>query len=719
MPLLQFIADLPSDQTVLLDCSHNPTLVLLAYLVASAAGFTALAMANRVRASRSLSSREAWRWIGAFALGGGIWSMHFIAMLAFTAPLKIDYDYRITLCSLLIAIGVSYVVMWVIGRERLAAWQYLTAAVAAGVGIASMHYSGMAAIRSVAAQYYDPLLFGVSIAIAIGASLAALILAFYFRGKTGERVHWQRLLSSLVMGSAIVSMHFTGMAALTLAVPTDIYLQSLQPSLGSGDQNLLAAAIGLVALLIIVTGLGASWADQRLREQHAKLTSVANQLNAITHYDPLTNLFNGRAFTQLATQVLAARQPRQSVLALLFIDLDNFKRINDSLGHASGDLILQQVAQRIRSALGGEDVLARFSGDEFCILAALDHAEQAERLAERILEQLHPPFSLASGQLSLTASIGLSVCPQDGTDYDKLFKHAGLAVGHCKQNGRNRSQRFSPELELRAHLDLTLEQDLRRALNEDTLAVHYQPIVASATGQVISLEALARWHHPQQGTIGPERFVPLAEQHGFITELDLWVARRACRDLKELHAAGYPQLRVAINCSVLNLSNHTLPSAIARILDQTGLSATALILEVTENALMSNLAAAVQILEEVRQLGVKISIDDFGSGYSSLAYLSKLPVNSLKVDRSFIREIPAQANDMAITAAIIAMAHKLQLKVVAEGVETSAQLDFLRANECDFIQGYLFSRPLSLAELRTWLGRAHNAAAEPSSYSPA
>ncbi len=256
-------------------------------------------------------------------------------------------------------------------------------------------------------------------------------------------------------------------------------------------------------------------------------------------------------------------------------------------------------------------------------------------------------------------------------------------------------------------------------MNEDTLQVHYQPIVASDTGQVVSLEALARWQHQQQGAISPERFAPLAEQHGFITELDLWVTQRACRDLKELHEAGYPQLRVAVNCSVLNLSNHALPSAIARILDETGLGPTALILEVTENALMSNLAAAVQILEEVRQLGVKISIDDFGSGYSSLAYLSKLPVNSLKVDRSFIREIPAQANDMAITAAIIAMAHKLQLKVVAEGVETSAQLDFLRDNECDFIQGYLFSRPLPLAELQIWLGRAHNAAAESISYSPA
>jgi diguanylate cyclase (GGDEF)-like protein len=705
MSLLHFIADMPANQTVILDCRHDPSLVFLAYLVASAAGFTALAMANRVSSSRSMGSRELWRWVGAFALGGGIWSMHFIAMLSFSAPLSIGYNFQITLLSLLIAIIVSYAVMWVISRKRLVAWQYLAAAVTAGVGIATMHYSGMAAIESAATLYYDPLLFTVSVLIAIGASLAAVVLAFYFRGKTGERAYWLRILASLVMGGAIASMHFTGMAALTLAVPTDLYAYVLRPTAESGEQSVMAISIGLIALLIIVAGIGASWAEQRLREQHAKLRRVAQQLNVVTQYDPLTNLFNGRAFTQLATRALSAVEPPQR-WALLFIDLDNFKRINDSLGHSSGDHLLQLVAQRIRSALGGEDVLARFSGDEFCVLAKVEHGYQAEQLASRIVDQLQTPFSLSCGQLTQTASIGLSLFPQDSPDYDALFKHAGLAVGYCKQHGRNRSLRFSPDLERRAHMDLTLEQDLRRALNEEGLHVHYQPIVASETGQVISLEALARWNHPQRGAVSPEVFAPLAEQHGFIVELDLWVAERACRDLMTLRKAGFPELRVAFNCSALNLSNRALPAAIEQILQRTGLDSAGLVMEVTENALMNNLNTAVEILEEIRRLGVKISIDDFGSGYSSLAYLRKLPVNSLKVDRSFIRDIPAEANDMAITSAIIAMAHKLQLKVVAEGVESAEQLEFLRANDCDLIQGYLFSRPLSLDALLAWLAPA-------------
>lgn len=702
MSLLHFIADMPANQTVILDCRHDPSLVVLAYLVASAAGFTALAMANRVSSTGTVAGRELWRWVGGFALGGGIWSMHFIAMLSFSAPLTIGYDFHITLLSLVIAIVVSYVVMWVISRKRLAPWQYLAAAVTAGLGIATMHYSGMAAIQSAATLYYDPLLFTVSVLIAMGASLAAVILAFYFRGKTGERAHWLRIVASLVMGGAIASMHFTGMAAMTLAVPSDVYAQVLKPAAESGEQNIIGIAIGVIALLIIITGIGASWADQRLREQHAKLRRVAQQLNLVSQYDPLTNLFNGHAFTQLATRALSAVEPQQG-WALLFIDLDNFKRINDSLGHSTGDQLLQLVTQRIRATLGGEDILARFSGDEFCVLAKVEHAYQAEQLASRVVDQLQSPFSLACGQLTQTASIGLSVFPTDSADYDALFKHAGLAVGYCKQHGRNRSVRFSPDLERRAQLDLTLEQDLRRALHEGQLEVHYQPIVISETGQVVSLEALARWNHPERGPISPEVFAPLAEQHGFITELDLWVAERACRDLMTLHQAGHPELRVAFNCSALNLSNRGLPSAIEQVLRRTGLHAAALTMEVTENALMANLNTAVEVLEEIRLLGVKISIDDFGSGYSSLAYLRRLPVNALKVDRSFIKEIPAQPNDMAITAAIIAMAHKLQLRVVAEGVETEEQLAFLRANDCDLIQGFLFSRPLPLDTLLAWL----------------
>ena len=688
-----------SDQVVLLNCSHDPLLVLLAYLIASAAGFTALNMAERVSVSRG-QGRELWRWMGAMALGGGIWSMHFVAMLAFNVPLVLAYDLPITLLSLLIAIVVSYVVMLVIGKPQLRPWQALAAAIVAGCGIAAMHYTGMAAIRSAASQHYDPLLFGLSILIAILASLAALLLAGYFRGQIGSRANWLRLLASLIMGAAIVSMHFTGMAALTLSVPAGL---PLQPPTSQEGHLLLGSSIAAISLLIIVIGTVAGWADQRLRQERLQLRHLTKQLDALTHHDALTGLLNGQAFTHLLTSTLSCAPPHGA--SLLFIDLDNFKRINDSLGHGRGDELLQQVAQRIRSVLGREDLLARFSGDEFCALALDAPMQSGVELAERILTQIRQPYRLESGQLSLSASIGISRYPQNADDASQLLKQAGIALGHCKRQGRNHCLVFSSGLEHDAQQALSLEQELRLALNSDGLEVHYQPILAGSGDRVVALEALVRWRHSELGAINPERFVTIAEQHGFIHELDLWVLKRACRDLRLLHREGHGQLQLSVNCSAMTLLQPNLIKNLEIELQRADLPVNALILELTENALMQDFSAAQTQLERIRALGMSISIDDFGTGYSSLQYLSRLPVDSLKVDRSFVSKIPGSASDMAITSAIIAMAQKLDLRVVAEGVESVEQMLFLQENHCDLLQGYLFSRPLALTELRRWLAK--------------
>lgn len=692
---LPFFSPPAADQMALLDCSHDPLLVLLSYLIASAAAFTALNMAERVSREQS---RELWRWVGAWALGGGIWSMHFVAMLAFSAPLAFSYDLSITLLSLLIAISVSYVVMRVIGHERLRLWQSVAAAIVAGCGIASMHYTGMAAIRSAASQHYDFGLLVLSILIAIAASLAALLLAGYFRGQSGRRANWLRLLASLIMGGAIASMHFTGMAALTLSVPVG---HPLQPAASQEGHLLLGATISLIALLIILIGALAGWADQRLRLERGQLRRITQQLDTLTHYDALTGLLNGQAFSQMLNTTLATAPPHGATL--LFIDLDNFKRINASLGHGRGDELLQQVAQRIRSALGREDLLARFSGDEFCAFALNAPLQHGMQLAELILTQLRQPFSLESGQLSLTASIGISRYPQDASDASQLLKQAGIALGHCKLQGRNNSLAFSTQLEHDAQQELSLEQELRLALHSDALEVYYQPILSGRADQVVALEALVRWQHSELGVISPERFVRIAEQHGFIHELDVWVLKRACRDLKWLHNNGYRQMHLGVNCSALSLLQPHLVKAMEIELQRADLPLSSLTLEVTENALMHDLWAAQTQLDKIRALGMTISIDDFGTGYSSLQYLSRLPVDSLKVDRSFIREIPGSSSGMAITAAIIAMAHKLNLRVVAEGVENIEQMVFLQQNQCDLLQGYLFSPPLPLTELHSWL----------------
>ena len=695
--MLNFSTLLPPGYQILAANEYESLLVVLAYLIASAAGYTALAMADWVTNSRSRRGSELAKLIGAVALGGGIWSMHFLAMLSFKIGIHVHYAPLQTLASLLIAIAVSYTVMHLIGRESLTTPQYGLAALAAGLGIATMHYTGMLAMQSVAIQLYDPLLVVVSVVVASLASLGALLLAFRLRGRTGLRTLWLRLLGSLVLGFAIVSMHFTGMAALTLAVPI-----GFEPDgLAEVNQHLeLGLGIALGTLFIIMVGLLAAWAGERFHAQRLRLERVSTTLDQITLHDPLTHLLNGASFIQTVDRAIGQARTGEQ-FALLMLDIDHFKRINDSLGHALGDELLIQMAQRIRAVLDNDLPLARYAGDEFSLLLPLGQRGDSQPLAMRLLEQLRPPFELAGQRIAMTFSLGIAHYPQDGANAGQLLRSAGLAVGHCKRSGRNRSQRFTTELQRDADDLLSLEMDLRQALAQGGLHVAYQPIVDPA-GAPVALEALVRWQHPVLGPLSPERFVRVAEETGLIADLDGWVMRQACADLAQLHREGHAELRVSVNCSALNLSDRLLPQSIARAQAE-DLPDSALILEVTENALMHSLNVAVEVLGEIRTLGVRVSIDDFGSGYSSLAYLSRLPVDSLKVDRAFVRTIPKQSNDMAIAAAIIAMAHKLGLNVVAEGVETSEQRQFLQANGCNFMQGYLFGRPMPLPQLRTWL----------------
>ncbi len=697
----QITRHIPDDMRVLLDCSHTSGLVLLSILVASAAGYVTLVMADRV-GDGGRTGRELWRWVGAACLGGGIWSMHFIAMLAFQVPVALHYHTGLTVTSLVVAVLASYLVIHALGRRRLHKRQYGMASVSAGLGIAAMHYLGMAAIRSEAVQYYDPLQFTLSIVIAVAVSLAALVLGGFFRGRIGARYGWLRLLASLVMGGAIVSMHFTGMAALTLAVPADAVLQA--PG-GDTVPSLLAGGIGLLTLMLIVTGIGASWAEQRLRTHQHDLRAVVNQLDAAIHYDPTTNLLNRPALQRLATNLLPSEDPLAAPHGLFFVNLDNFKRINNSLGHQAGDETLRITAQRLRNALGQTDILARFAGDEFCVLAEGLDADAAERLALRLQAQLNAPFNIQGSQIRLTASIGYCIYPDDGTRIEELLNGASLALGYCKRSGRNRNLRYMPALKEQADAELLIEQQLRQAIADDSLELHYQPVVDCNSGEVVSLEALLRWRDAGGNPISPEIFVAVAEHHGFSAELDGWVLNRACADIKQFRLLGHKRLRVAVNCSANTLADPDMASAVAVQLDRHGIQGGALCLEITENALMENVTTATLVLQELRDLGVAVSIDDFGTGYSSLNYLRRLPVDTLKVDRSFIRDIPQQSDDCEITAGIIALAHKLRLKVVAEGVETHEQLTFLRRNDCDFVQGYFYSVPLPFDALQRWLSR--------------
>ncbi|WP_223484051.1 putative bifunctional diguanylate cyclase/phosphodiesterase [Pseudomonas sp. A-RE-19] len=705
---LRFMTGLPESGQVILDCTHNPFLVLLAYLVACVAGFATLDMTERVGHVENPASQRLWRWVGAGCLAGGIWAMHFISMLAFQAPVEIHYHLPTTLLSLLFALTASWLAMHTLSHPDLSFLQYLRAAVWIGLGIATMHYVGMAALRSNAMAYYQPVLFVLSIVIAIGASLAALLISSHLRDGVGLFHQLLKYTASLVLGGGIVSMHFTGMASFNLMLPAG----SLEPLPSDNNHLQLGLTVAVMTLLIIGSSISAALADKKLQHKErdlqrvnallSQLDQARMSLQQVAHYDALTNLINRRGFNQLFAEKLIEKTNEGGMLAVMFLDIDHFKRINDSLGHDAGDELLKVIASHIKASVRShEDVVARFGGDEFCILISLYDREEARQMAQRIMLKMKEPIELSGRRMVMTTSIGISLFPEDGNTCEELLKNADLALYQSKDCGRNGLHFFSSNLKTRATLELQLEEELRHALREDTgLMLYYQPIYELKTGQVSKLEALIRWQHPVHGLLTPDRFIAIAEANGLIAELDNWVLRKACEDLRELSGHDYEDLRIAVNCSPLNLAREELADEIEHALHVCGVAPQRLELEVTENALMGNIANTLVLLRQIRALGVSLSIDDFGTGYSSLAYLKRLPLNTLKIDRSFIQDIPKATQDMEIVQAIIIMAHTLHLQVVTEGVETFEQYEFLERHGCDFVQGYLLSRPVPLAELR-------------------
>ncbi|KAA6167404.1 EAL domain-containing protein [Pseudomonas marginalis] len=704
---LHFFTPLPESGQLILNCTHNPFLVLLAYLVACAAGFGTLDMAERVGHVDNLTAQRRWRWIGAGCLAGGIWSTHFISMLAFQAPIAIHYELFMTFASLLIAMIASLFAMQTLSHAQLRFNRYLVASIWMGLGIALMHYVGMSAMRSEAQVYFSTGLFVLSVAIAIGASLAALLLSSYLRNGSGMFHQLLKYGASLVLGAGIISMHFTGMAAMQLLVPN-----GAMPSLPIDDNpTQLGLSVAVITLLVIGSSISAALADKKLqhkerdlRRVNALLTELDQaraSLQQVAHYDALTSLLNRRGFNQIFAEKLVEKNQTGGMLAVIFLDIDHFKRINDSLGHDAGDELLKVLAGHIKSSVRSHnDVVARFGGDEFCILINIHHRDEARHMAQRIMQKMKEPIELAGRRMVMTTSIGISVFPEDGTTCEELLKTADLALYQSKDGGRNSLNFFSSNLKTRAFLELQLEEELRNALrNQKELVLHYQPILDLRKGKVTRLEALVRWQHPQHGLLAPERFIGIAENNGLIAELDNWVLRQACADLGWLTDQGHPDLIMAVNCSALNLSRDELADEIEYALRSSGIPASRLELEVTENALMGNISSTLILLRQIRALGVALSIDDFGTGYSSLSYLKRLPLNTLKIDRSFIQDIPKSTTDMEIAQAIIGMAHTLHLQVITEGVETPQQLELLIKHGCDYVQGYLLSAAVPASEI--------------------
>jgi diguanylate cyclase (GGDEF)-like protein/PAS domain S-box-containing protein len=419
------------------------------------------------------------------------------------------------------------------------------------------------------------------------------------------------------------------------------------------------------------------------------------QLEYQANHDSLTRLPNRNVLVDRIHQALLVSQRNDQQVAVFFVDLDNFKFINDSLGHDVGDELLKHAAERLVACVRAGDTVARQGGDEFVIMVSdSDAAEVADRIARDIQDAVAQPFIIDDHELVITCSIGISISSRDGGDVQTLIKNADLAMYRAKEQGRNRIRYYTSEMNARSLSRMTMEKHLRRALERNEFLLCYQPKVSLQSGQITSMEALVRWQSPELGLVSPISFIPLAEETGLIEQIGEWVLTTACRQNREWQDAGLPAIQVAVNLSAYQFRQKQLVKMIERILRESGLAPRYLELEITESLVMQNLDRVTAILNELQELGTSLSMDDFGTGYSSLSYLKRFPFNKLKVDQSFVRDITSEPDSAEITKTIIAMAHSLRLKVIAEGVETVGQLNYLRLHHCDEIQGYLFSKPV-------------------------
>lgn len=669
--------------------SYDQLLVIASIFVAFLASYTALDMAGRVATSTGRAARV-WLVGGGFAMGIGIWSMHFIGMLAMNMAMVMSYDPGLTVLSMVVAIAASIFALWIVCYGELPLSRLVTGAVVLASGVVAMHYIGMAALMFEPGIIWDWNWIALSVVIALVASTAALWLAFRLR-KGGAGLALLRAGAATVMGAAIAGMHYTGMAA------ANFPMGSHATEMGV-NSNWLAILVVVVTLSILGITLVVSTLDARLQARTSVLASSLAEANGelaqLALHDNLTRLPNRILLEDRLEQAINKAERECSSFALMFMDLDGFKAVNDAFGHHIGDNLLVAVTERMQSQLKGHHTLARLGGDEFVLLVDINDPNDAAAVADTLVKAVDAPFDISRYELVVSLSIGIAVFPGDGEDERELMFNADAAMYHTKNNGRNGYSFFQPSMNTIAQNQLQLINDLWQAQDNQELRLFYQPKFCAPQGPILGFEALIRWQHPQRGLLSPDIFLPLAEKTGLIVSIGNWVINEACRQLRVWHLQGNPHWSVAVNLSSLQFEQAGLVETVVKALNTHRIPPEQLTLEVTETTAMRNPDESVRILTQLTELGVKASIDDFGTGYSSLLYLKKLPASELKIDRAFVNELQTQNEDATIVTAIVALAQTLNLKVVAEGVETQEQQSFLTSLGCNSLQGYLLGRPI-------------------------
>ena len=683
----------------MLASQYDQILVTVSFIVAILASWTALNMAGRVSTS---SGKSALVWLigGGIAMGIGIWAMHFIGMLAMEMAMTISYDPLLTGISMLIAIGSSLFALWLVSANKLRMRRLIPGAFVMASGIVAMHYTGMAALQVSPGIVWHTGWIAVSIIIALVASFAALWLTFHLRHEAAQ-VSLMRFGAAVLMGIAIAGMHYTGMMAAQFPHQMAMHHHGVNVSW-------LAIVVSVVALSILCLTLMLSMFDARLQARTSLLASSLAEANKelaqLALQDTLTRLPNRVLLEDRLDQAINKARRDGSCFALMFMDLDGFKAVNDAYGHDTGDKLLIAVTERLQQPLKGQYTLARIGGDEFVLLFEINTPDDAASLASALVRAIDKPFTIAPYEPIVTLSVGIALYPHDGSNERELMFNADAAMYHTKHMGRNGYHFFQPSMNALAQKQLQLMNDLWLSLEREELRLLYQPKFQAPTGPITGFEALIRWQHPTLGLLTPDIFLPLAEKTGLIIPMGNWVIDEACRQLRVWHLEGHPEWSVAVNLSTLQFEQAGLIDTVMESLKRHQIPAETLILEVTETTAMNNPDESVRVLTALTDAGVKASIDDFGTGYSSLLYLKRLPACELKIDRAFVNELSGEGDDATIVSAIVALAKTLNLKVVAEGVETEAQQTFLTQIGCNTLQGYLLGRPVT-ADVATQLGR--------------
>ncbi|WP_284645672.1 bifunctional diguanylate cyclase/phosphodiesterase [Paenibacillus silviterrae] len=656
--------------------SYNYYIVALSVVIAILASYSALNITAKISHAHG-RSRFFWLLAGAFVMGNGVWSMHFVGMLAFHLHATVEYNIWLTLLSMLASVISSFIAFYITMPKNINWVKIAVGGLVMGSGIVTMHYMGMEAMIMTVDLSYDKKLWTASAIIAFAASYAALFLFLRFRSQPSAS--WLKWLSSIIMGFAICGMHYTGMKAAQFHGHDGMTEQA--PSV----DIFLLYGVTVTVFIIFFISWGAIYFDRHVLERMA-------------YQDTITGLPNRNEMNRFFSM-----HNGNETIGILFLDLDRFKAINDTLGHNIGDLLVQEVGSRLKEFIRTDQVAFRIGGDEFLIIIKNCNQERAEIVANEILKSIKQVYYIDGNELYVTGSIGISIGTIQESDKLHLLKTADTAMYKAKGLGKNQYCVYTEEMGFQEVRRMELEKDLQQALEHRQFYIVYQPKWDVRTNRLYGFEALIRWQHPRLGLISPGEFIPIAEETGLIVPMTRWTLEVACQQMKEWQSQGIVQ-PVSVNLSVRLFHSDSLAEMIEHTLNTVGLEPRYLELEITESMVFFDINDIIRQLQSIRNLGVRVSMDDFGTGYSSIGLLDRLPIDALKLDRLFTNDLNTPSK-RAIIHAIILMAENLKLDVIAEGVEHQEHIDFLTQLGCYVMQGYYYGKPMDHQNMELWLER--------------